>query len=176
MERNNWMEALAAQHVTEELLKTNEKSREYGLTLSREEAQLIAAEQGRTLKEQKRMELGGGIAGVIIREFCDSAYLTQEEYAQTVMRLTEIFYLYKNEMEDEITDEELIHFMKEQFETVCCGDLEYLEGTCLALFAEAIRAGYEGHHESDGWGEYSRIDEVTRWDRELYLAALENLF
>ena len=42
--------------------------------------------------------------------------------------------MYKNEMQDEISDEELLHFMKEQFETVCFGDLDYLTGTCLPFF------------------------------------------
>ena len=43
-----------------------------------------------------------------------------------------------------ITDDELLHLMKEQFELLCFGDLDYLEGTCLADFAQAVRAGYEG--------------------------------
>ena len=30
--------------------------------------------------------------------------------------LLDFFYLYKNEMQDEISDDELLHFMKEQFE------------------------------------------------------------
>lgn len=47
-------------------------------------------------------------------------------------------------MQDEITDDELLHLMKEQFENLCFGDLDYLESTCLANFAEAIRAGYSG--------------------------------
>ena len=47
-------------------------------------------------------------------------------------------------MEDEITDDELLHLMKEQFELLWFGDLDYLEGTCLADFAQAVRAGYEG--------------------------------
>ena len=53
--------------------------------------------------------------------------------------MQEIFYLYKNEMEDEITDDELLHLMKEQFELICFGDLEYLESTCLANFSQAVR-------------------------------------
>ena len=42
-------------------------------------------------------------------------------------------------MEDEITDDELLHLMKEQFELICFGDLEYLESTCLANFSQAVR-------------------------------------
>lgn len=53
--------------------------------------------------------------------------------------MQEIFYLYKNEMEDGITDDELLHLMKEQFELICFGDLEYLESTCLANFSQAVR-------------------------------------
>ena len=94
----------------------------------------------------------------------------------TLLRLQEIFYLYKNEMQDEISDEELLHFMKEQFEGVCFGDLGYLEGTCLQIFAEAVRAGYRGYQASEGYGEYTELDEVKRWDRDLYLEALYDLF
>jgi hypothetical protein len=77
---------------------------------------------------------------------------------------TDIFYLYKNEMEDEITDDELLHLMKEQFELLCFGDLDYLEGTCLADFAQAVRAGYEGYQQSGGYGEYACFDVEKRWD------------
>ena len=79
-------------------------------------------------------------------------------------------------MEDEITDDELLHLMKEQFELICFGDLDYLEGTCLANFAQAIRAGYDGYKNSDGYGEYSKFDEVERWDYELYLETLKELW
>ena len=71
--------------------------------------------------------------------FCDSSFLSQNNYVETLIRLQEIFYLYKNEMQDEITDDELIHFMREQFEAVCYGDLDYLEGTCyLSVGAEQV--------------------------------------
>ena len=66
--------------------------------------------------------------------------------------------------------------MREQYENVCFGDLDYLEGTCLNIFAQAVRAGYEGYKESQGYGEYGRLDEVKRWDYELYLQALSQLF
>ena len=74
-----------------------------------------------------------------------------------------LFYLYKNEMQDEISDDELLHFMKEQFEQTCFGDLDYLEGTCLNIFSQAIRAGYRGYMSTEGHGEYEAFDEVKRW-------------
>ena len=112
----------------------------------------------------------------IIYEFCDSDFIGQDNYVDTLVRLQDIFYLYKNEMQDEISDDELLHFMREQFDQTCYGDLEYLEGTCLSVFAQAIRAGYRGYQASEGRGEYGGFDEVTRWDHELYMEALKELF
>ena len=79
-------------------------------------------------------------------------------------------------MLDEITDDELLEFMKEQFENVCFGDFGYLEGTCLDIFAQAVRAGYSGYRETEGRGKFENFDIVKRWDRGLYLEALHNLF
>lgn len=172
---NNWMVLLQQRNLLAGIMETNQTALKYGLALSESDAKLIVSEQNHALREQRRVELGPGIAEKIIYEFCDSAYIDQENYVDMVIRLQEIFYLYKNEMLDEITDDELLHFMKEQFETVCFGDLEYLEGTCLNNFAQAIRAGYSGFRQSEGYGEYSKFDEVKRWDYELYLEALREL-
>lgn len=111
----------------------------------------------------------------IIYEFCDSDFVNQDNYIESLIRLQDIFYLFKNEMLDEITDDELIHFMKEQFDTVCYGDLDYLGGTCLENFAQAIRAGYQDYKTTEGYGSYHSLDEVPRWDYDLYVQALNNL-
>ena len=50
----------------------------------------------------------------------------------------ELFYEFRNETDDRLTDDELLAFMKEQFEGVCFGDLEYLGGTCLERFAASV--------------------------------------
>lgn len=99
-----------------EVVRTNQVTERYGLALSEEDAALIAAERTKVLQEQKRVEFGGGIMPKIIYEFCDSSYIDQNNYVDTLIGLQEIFYLYKNEMQDEISDDELLHFMKEQFE------------------------------------------------------------
>lgn len=176
MSQKEWTELLmGGQMQAVQILETNSYTKEYGLTLSNEEAGLLAAERGNVLREQKRVEFGPGILTRIIYEFCDSAYIEQENYVETLVRLQEIFYLFKNEMSDEITDDELLHFMKEQFETICFGDLDYLAGTCLEIFSKAVRAGYRGYRGTDGRNEYGQFDEVKRWDRELYQQALTEL-
>lgn len=172
----NWLELLEKETQVEAILQTNRKTERYGLVLSRQDAQLLTEEKQKILRKERRVEFGEGITDKIIYEFCDSAYIDQNHYVETLMRLQEIFYLYKNEMLDELTDSELLHFMKEQFETVCAGDLEYLESTCLSIFAQAVRAGYQGYQQSDGYGSYEAFDEVKRWDLELYVEALRELF
>lgn len=171
----DWMVLLQEQNQLNKIVKTNETTEQFGLSLIEQDAKLILEERKNSLAEQKRVEFGEGIATKIIYEFCDSEYIQQSNYVDTIIRLQEIFYLYKNEMQDEITDDELLHLMKEQFENLCFGDLDYLESTCLADFAKAIRAGYDGYKASDGYGEYSRFDDAKRWDYELYLEALKEL-
>ena len=176
VEKNNLLEMLSDQNQLTAIVHTNEYAQKFGLVLSKEEAKLLVRERTDNLRRQRRIEFGEGILPKIIYEFCDSQYISQENYVDTIARLHDIFMLYKNEMQDEISDDELLHFMKEQYETVCYGDLEYLESTCLEVFARAIRAGYREHHRTDGRGEYVRFDVVPRWDRELYLQALRDLY
>ena len=171
----DWITLMQNQSRLAAVLKTNETTEQYGLALTRQNAELILQERGHALREQRRVEFGAGIAEKIIYEFCDYAYIDQNSYVDTIVRLQDIFYLYKNEMHDEITDDELLHLMKEQFEMLCFGDLDYLEGTCLENFAEAVRAGYDGCRDSEGYGEYARFDPVQRWDYDLYLETLKEL-
>lgn len=176
MEKQNWLELMSNRTWLAEVQKTNQYTQQFGLALSDQDTQLLLAEKNAVLKAQRRVEFGQGILPQIIYAFCDSAFISQGDYVDTLIRLQEIFYLYKNEMQDEITDGELLNFMREQFEAVCYGDLNYLESTCLDIFAQAIRAGYRGYQETQGMGEFEKLDIVERWDRELYLAALRELF
>ena len=171
----DWMVLLKGQNQLSNVIKTNETTEQFGLSLTEEDAKLILAERKNALAEQKELSLVKELRQKSFMNFCDSEYIHQSNYVETIIRLQEIFYLYKNEMHDEITDDELLHLMKEQFENICFGDLDYLESTCLANFAEAIRAGYDGYKGSDGYGEYSKFDDVKRWDYDLYLEALKEL-
>lgn len=175
MNQRNWLELMSKQTQMKQVLDTNQYTERFGLVLSQKDAALLAEERVFTLKQEQRIEFGQGILPRIIYAFCDSAYITQENYCDSLIRLQEIFYLYKNEMLDEISDDELLNFMSEQFETVCYGDFDYLEGTCLEIFAQAVHAGYSGYISSEGKGEFEKFDIVRRWDKELYLETLAEL-
>ena len=148
----------------------------YGLTLSQKDVLELTAKRDESLRKYHRVEFGRGMLDQLVYTFCDSRYISQEDYGEVLGRLQDIFYRFKNEAMDRLTDEELLTFMKEQFENVCFGDLEYLEGTCLERFCRALRAGYEGYQKSGGKEEYSQFDEEKRWDYELYHQTLKELF
>lgn len=141
LEENNWMQLLSEKNQIDAIRKTNRYTQQFGLVLSEAEMELLVQERRESLKEQQRVEFGRGVLEKLIYVFCDSSYIWQENYADTIMRLQDIFYLYKNESMDELTDDELIGFMREAFDKECQGSLEYLEDSCLESFARKIRSG-----------------------------------
>lgn len=158
------------------ILNCNEKTNYFGLTLTKEEVQMLLIRRKEVLETQQRIELGESILPKLIDTFCDSPYLEEENYADTIAELMEIFYLYKNETLDRVTDEELLNFMAEQFNHVCFGSTEYLCETCLERFARAVRSGYEGFLKNEGKGIYEEdFSEETHWERELYDQAAQEL-
>lgn len=169
------MTELRKEREAAEVAAYNCISERFGLTLSAQEAGALVAAKNESLKKHRRVEFGRGILEKLIFTFCDSQYISQDDYAETLMRLADIFYDFKNESQDKLTDEELLNFMKEQFETICEGDTDYLASTCLANFVSAVRMGYRGYQKSQGKGEYGQFDEVKRWDPELYMAALRDI-
>lgn len=163
------------EYELKEILDCNKQSSQYGLSLTKEEAYQLACSRNESLKKYQRVEFGKGILDKLIDTFCDSQYIDQYHYLDMLTELQDIFYLFKNECADKLTDDELLTFMKEQFETVCAGDLEYLEQTCLGRFAAAVRAGYTGYTKSGGSKEYEQFSEEQRWDKELYMETLKEL-
>jgi hypothetical protein len=164
------------QNELAQLLTCNEKTEQFGLTLSTDQANELTISRDNSLKKYERVEFGKGILEALIFEFCDSQYINQEEYLTTLIELQDIFYAFKNASEDKLTDDELLVFMREQFESVCFGDLEYLSETCLPIFTEAIRAGYTGYQKTGGQHEYAQFDLVKRWDKDTYLQVVKELF
>ena len=114
----------------------------------------MVRERWNSLKEQQRIEFGEGILSKLIFEFCDSPYINRDNYAETLISLQEIFYLYKNESMDLFTDDELIEYMKNAFDNECQGSLEFLENTVLEKLGRWARENSKAYFGS------RREDEV----------------
>ena len=130
--------------------KCNEYTSQYGLILSDNQINNLLERRKETLNETGRIEFREGIVDKLIKEFCDSPYINQENYAETLYELIEIFYEYKNETMDLITDEELIEFMKKSFDGIAEGDLEYLSGTIMYKMRENLLNGKPIDYIEDG--------------------------
>ena len=93
----------------------------------------------------------------LIEAFCDSPYIMQNNYEETLEELQDIFYFFKEEAMEQISDDELIEFMKRDFDGKCQGSivvllengdlekiLEYLSGTSLEELCRGTRYGLNG--------------------------------
>ncbi len=131
--------------------KCNEFSSKFGLVLTNAQIQTLSEERYNTLKRYGRVELGKGILEKLIFEFCDSPYIWQENYVDTLSELQDIFYYFKNESLDEFTDDELIHYMRKSFDNECQGSIEYLRETRLEDVCRSIRFGQEAYKYLDSY-------------------------
>ena len=84
------------------------KTETFGLSLTEQEAQELVVCRNESLKKYRRVEFGNGILDKLIFTFCDSQYINQENYKETMEKLQDIFYCFKNEAEDQLTDDELL--------------------------------------------------------------------
>lgn len=178
-----WMQLEQEKKQLACLLDCNNKTTAFGLALTEADAKLLLSERKTALRQQERLEFSESILPALIDAFCDSAYITQEIYTETLLQLQDIFYEYKNESFDLLSDSELLSFMAQQFEEVCFGDVEYLRNTCLERFCRAIRRGdplLEKERDEyallEDENPYTELAEENRWDRELFFQALQNLF
>lgn len=173
------------QQEVQTVMDCNQVSKGFGLVLTEAEAKQLMQSREAALRDSGRVEFGGGILPAVIYAFCDSPFMNQAEYVDSLAQLQEIFYLYKSEALDLLTDEELLSFMRRHFDETCYGDIDYLSGTCLERFARAIRQGYKtrsAKQERDEYllrkadSEYCDLDEEGGWSVELFMQALENEF
>ncbi len=110
------------------LLKTNRKSKKYGLTLSPQATLEIIRERNNILQNCGRVELSTKITQKIIGRLCTSPYIDQENYPSTITDLHEIFYYIKTETQDEIADDELVDIIMNLYNDTCKGSIDLLSG------------------------------------------------
>lgn len=129
---------------TSNILACNEFTEKRGLVLTERQAAEIAAVRERSLKETGRAEFGGGVSQKLVRAFYDSPYIDGDNYAETLCELTEIFYLYKDETQDALSDDAVIVFMKNAFNGRCGGCTELLKNDELTALAKSLNGKRSG--------------------------------
>ena len=129
------------QYAVNSILTCNEQTTQYGLTLTAEQAAALVISRNESLKSSGRVEFGGGVIEKNIHAFADFPYINPENYEETLHRLIDIFYSFKSETWEAVSDNQLIEFMKEAFDGSCRGSLELLESREMALLSSHIHSG-----------------------------------
>jgi hypothetical protein len=105
-----------------ELESCNRVIGRHGITLSQQDIQALVVGRLDALQEAERVEFGGGVAKELVLAFAGSPFVSQESFVMTVLELQELFYEFKNESLEQITDDELIATMRSLFDDVAEGD------------------------------------------------------
>lgn len=156
--------ALLNRQMIIQIRECNDYSANYGLQLSEADIHELVENRREALERSGRIEFGGGIIKKLILEFADSPFLMQDDYVETLTGLQEIFYYFKNEALEELTDDELIRVMKKYFDDTCQGSLEYLSTSILENYCRDIRCNTKEYLDTTGYDE-DYIDFLD-WDKE----------
>lgn len=129
------------QQELDRILACNQASSEYGLSLSLQQAEALVQTGKLALEKTGRIEFGSGVIDKIISAFCTSIYISSRNYEETLHELITLFYDFKNETCDAVSDIQLISFMKNHFDGCCHGSLELLASQALTQLSLHIRSG-----------------------------------
>jgi len=157
---------LIQKQAVNEIIKCNDLTVNYGLVLTPAQAAELVEMRFQALCENGRIEFGGGVIDKIIKEFCDSPYISMHNYTQTIHELIEIFYYYKNETIDLLSDDELIKQMKTAFDGICHGSLDLLSGLELDRLARNLRSGYQSRDSVWSLMDHAEMNEVEELEED----------
>lgn len=155
---------LVQKQIVNAVLACNEMTVQYGLALTEQQAMALLETRTHALKETGRIEFGAGIIDKIIVAFCDSPYLGTYNYEETLHRLLDIFYYYKNETMDAVSDDDLIAYMKQSYDGICQGSLALLAGRELDQFARRLRGGYADEDMEDEVDPDEDMEDEDAWN------------
>lgn len=148
--------------IVRDIATCNLTTEKYGLSLSPRQIQTLLESRSNALKNAGRVEFGQGVLKKLIYAFCDSPYLTQSNYEEALITLQDMFYCFKNESMDTISDDELIDAMKYVFNGKAHGSLECLS-TSLEHLCHNVRDGltYEDSEVDERYGVSADVEDYN---------------
>lgn len=86
------------------------------IVLTKENVLELINNKNSTLKEIGRIDITNSILENIILTFTDSSFIDKNNYMYIFLSLTEIFLCYENIFSKKISSEELLKYLKDEFE------------------------------------------------------------
>ena len=99
-----------------DILKINDQSSVYGLTLTHDDVEEVIKSRGYSLKTYGRIDLNMDTKKKIINKIYTSQYTDKDDYVEIINELQDVFYYLKNETLDKISDDEIIDLIGEFYE------------------------------------------------------------
>ena len=140
--------------------------------MSPQDIQALVVGRVDALHETERIEFGGGVAKDLVLAFSSSVYVSQSAFVQTVLELQDLFYLFKNESEEQIPDDDLIQTMRSLYDDVAQGDMERLSEALFDGLGRHVREGVGAEDAADpdvdnaaknGYTLAAHRYDVSRW-------------
>lgn len=130
----------------------------YGLALTpRQELKVVQGWQA-AQTAHRRLETSGSLLTLLTTAFCDSPWLNNETLADTLCELCDIFYYFKNEWAEGLTDEELAGHMAAAFNRH--GSLDLLRQRDLERMLWAARGVWESDDDRMDMEDYLYGDNL----------------
>ena len=141
------------------LVDLNAKANNYGLVISEAVAIEIAMYRSQALTEHERFETNSNAISRLTSAFLETRYINQEDFAHTIGEIINLFYLIKNETENNISDDDLISELLKVFTETCFGSLEIMQSKGL----EKILRKYK-FDDKNIWDDYENINWEDYYD------------
>ncbi len=88
-----------------------------GLSITRENALMLAKQRAKLLAEAKRVEFGPPVIGAIAEAVASSPFLMQDNVVDVLTELQEAFYALRNDLSIDIPDAEIVEALRGCFDT-----------------------------------------------------------
>ena len=119
--------------------------RSYGLTLTEEDVRQITRNTKETLKKTGRIETCTDSLEKIIAFLYSSPYTQKDYYVEVISDMEEIFYFFKNQVLDLLSDDEIIEILEKAYNEKS-GEILQVQG-----FVEEYTKEFKFEREFDLW-------------------------
>ena len=104
----------------------NDKIEKYGIVLSSEDINSLSVAVSQALNDSDRFEFKESAAVKIAEKFASSSFIDKRNFVKMISELTESFYMFRNEIGYDVSDNDIIDTMFMYFERRCGGSIELM--------------------------------------------------
>jgi len=166
--------ALVEKKFINNLLEINSTTQKHGLVVTEIIAKEIAEAHNLALKENDRVDFSSDTVTRLVKAFSESYYITQETFSEIIGEIIDLFYFLKNEIDDVLSDDDMISEMLIVFNETCFGVIEVMQSKGVEKIIRKYNFGdtkiwddYEKDRikfgVDDVWHDYEKFEEKLEY-------------